>query len=212
MYASDSINGLFADLLAEKLALPASVIVQVEFSTKNHNSKVPSLEYNSIKNADITSINQEMKSFTGYMVDDVSQEIVVNGKYTFVTQVLSAASLIRKGDIISKNNTIITYGAYENFPDYVPENLYGMQLKKTIGSGSIVKLTDLFFPISIKEKDTVDITYNSQNLYLKTKGIALQRGAIGDYIKIKNEKSGTILIGRITAKKTVEVKANNDEK
>ena len=64
-----------------------------------------------------------------------------------------------------------------------------------------VKRDDLEIDIN----DPVNIIYSSGAINLKTVGIALGAGAVGDMIKVKNTSSGAVLLGQIINKNTVQV-------
>jgi flagella basal body P-ring formation protein FlgA len=65
-------------------------------------------------------------------------------------------------------------------------------------------------PSVIKNNDPVNIIYSSGSISLKTVGISMGVGAVGDMIKVKNSSSGAVLLGQIINKNTVQVGGNND--
>jgi flagella basal body P-ring formation protein FlgA len=63
----------------------------------------------------------------------------------------------------------------------------------------------------IKNADPVNIIYSSGSINLKTSGIALRAGAVGDMIKVKNGTSGIVVLGKIINNNTVQVSGDNHE-
>jgi flagella basal body P-ring formation protein FlgA len=80
-----------------------------------------------------------------------------------------------------------------------------MQARQYIKPGSMFRSSDLVSPAVIKVNDPVNIIFSSGAINLKTVGIAMGNGAVGDMIKVKNESSGAVLLGQIVNKNTVQV-------
>jgi len=91
--------------------------------------------------------------------------------------------------------------------DYITDqsDIIGMQAKKYISMGNMFKLSDVSRPSVIKQNDPVSIIYSSGTINLKTVGVAMGAGAVGDMIKVKNSTSGAMLLAQVTNKNTVQV-------
>ena len=85
-----------------------------------------------------------------------------------------------------------------------------MQAKKYIAVGKMFKLNEISSPPVIKNNDPVNIIYSSGAINLKTMGVSMGTGAVGDIIKVKNSSSGAVLLGQIINKNTVQMGGNNE--
>ena len=132
----------------------------------------------------------------------------ISGKYITYIMAPVAARYIKFGDIIqgsditSKKMRLDTFK--KGFATETSE-VIGMQAKKYIAVGRMFNLNDILSPPVLKNNDPVNIIYSSGTISLKTVGIALGTGAVGDMVKVKNTSSGAILLGQIINKNTVQV-------
>jgi len=132
----------------------------------------------------------------------------ITGKFNSFFEVPVAAKIIRVGDIIIATDIKIQKIRSNKVKDGIALNeqeVIGLQARKFIIAESVFKLNELSKPHVIKANDPVNIIYASNNLMLKTAGIALGSGAIGETIKVKNEDTGNVLLGEIVNKNTVQV-------
>ncbi|WP_340680546.1 flagellar basal body P-ring formation chaperone FlgA [Paraglaciecola sp.] len=83
------------------------------------------------------------------------------------------------------------------------ESVLGARVKRRLISGRPVEPDDLCF---VCKGDSVVISAESQYMQVKTNGIALEDGNIGDTIRVKNSRSNKNLLAQIVS--THEVKVN----
>ena len=83
-----------------------------------------------------------------------------------------------------------------------PSILIGSRSKRNIRSGSPVLLNQICM---VCKGDSVNIYANLRGLRIKTTGIALEDGTLGEQIQIKNKKSGKILNARVDGVESVQV-------
>ncbi len=57
----------------------------------------------------------------------------------------------------------------------------------------------------IEEDMQVEIIHHSTHISVQMEGIALENGQFGDWIKVKNIKSGRIILAKVVAEKKVNV-------
>ena len=57
----------------------------------------------------------------------------------------------------------------------------------------------------IEEDMQVKIIHHSTHISVQMEGIALENGQFGDWIKVKNIKSGRIILAKVVAEKKVNV-------
>lgn len=207
-FCSDvAIHDLLSEAVSEKLKVNHDQ-VRVEIKP----SDVFKVKADDISNIAITFLNTREKTFDSRLTTHNNMNYEISGRYELYTKALIASQVIKQGDIISEHNTHLVDIASEPGRHHSNiDEIYGMQIKKNIYKGSVIKFSDLVHPVIVKERDIVDVVYISGNVYLKTKGIALQKGAFGDYIKIKNEKSGAVLSAKIIDNKTVEISSDHEK-
>ena len=83
-----------------------------------------------------------------------------------------------------------------------PSILIGSRSKRNIRSGTPVLLNQICM---VCKGDSVNIYANLKGLRIKTTGIALEDGTLGEQIQIKNKKSGKILNARVDGVESVQV-------
>ena len=132
---------------------------------------------------------------------------------TFKTEiyapVASAAETLGKFQIIKRSDVKI---AYKNIPG-LNDGYYlsgkkaaGREAKFFIAAGSALTNANTERKRIINFGDTVNIIYKSSGLILKTKGMALQAGALNSVIRVKNIQSGTVLACIVKSDKVVAVR------
>ncbi len=108
---------------------------------------------------------------------------------------------LRESDIIARQTRINRPGVYASRPSEV----VGRSLRKNLSQGEAVPL-DLLVNVPIIERGkSVTIIVRSGGIMVKTKGEALESGALGQQIKVRNLSSKTIVTAVVMAKDTVEV-------
>ncbi|TMP77662.1 flagella basal body P-ring formation protein FlgA [Pseudoalteromonas phenolica] len=82
------------------------------------------------------------------------------------------------------------------------ENLIGSRSKRVIRTGASIGLHHICM---VCKGDNVTIYAKTRTLTIKTTGIALQDGNIGEQIRVKNQKSGKTISARVKDIESVEV-------
>jgi flagella basal body P-ring formation protein FlgA len=215
-YAGNDNDGIFdktvTDLLQEKIT-DNRITVEPEYTSK---SKASSIRTNQdkIKSIVIEKFDSKPSEFLlniSYLDGKIDS---LSGKYVSYVQVPVAARYIKYGEIIHSsdlNNVKVKLDTIKNSDISSAVDIVGMQAKKYIAVGSIIKKADVVNPPVIKNNDPVNIVYSSGAINLKTSGVALGTGAVGDMIKVKNASSGVVLLGQIINKNTVQVSGSNNE-
>jgi flagella basal body P-ring formation protein FlgA len=80
--------------------------------------------------------------------------------------------------------------------------LIGSRSKRNIRSGMPVLLNQICM---VCKGDAVNIYATIKGLRIKTTGIALEDGTLGEQVQIKNKKSGKILNARVDGVESVQV-------
>ncbi len=173
------------------------------------------------KNATVYAVKVEINNlkYSGYhtalikILDRKTGELIGIDDITFKTEIYApvavASESIGRFQIIKPADVKISY---ENIPSLndgyclKSKKIAGREAKFFIGSGSALTNANTERRRIINFGDTVNIVYNKYGLILKTKGIALQAGALNSLIRVRNAASGEILNCMVKSNKTVAVR------
>ena len=86
-----------------------------------------------------------------------------------------------------------------------PSQAVGMQLKRSVTPNQPISTTDLVRPAVVGRDSIVRIVLDSQGLSLSGQGIALEAGAMGERIRIRNPSSRAVLEAQVIAPGVVRV-------
>jgi flagella basal body P-ring formation protein FlgA len=119
---------------------------------------------------------------------------------------IGAGKLIDSDDVNDVNVGLKKF----NLKDYVTkEQVVGMQAKRRLPSGILIKKQDLVSPVIVKSGNMVNVIYQGSNIKLQSSVKAIQNGAAGDSIKLKTLDNKNMLLGTILDKDTVVIDAKN---
>jgi flagella basal body P-ring formation protein FlgA len=115
---------------------------------------------------------------------------------------------LRKGDIVSGadvelsrvNGTTVGRDVIENLSDVV-----GQSLTRDVGQGEMFRNGAVVVTPLVKAGARVTLLYRRGRLEATATGVALENGAAGQEIKVRNEASNKIIEGRVSDPGIVEV-------
>jgi flagella basal body P-ring formation protein FlgA len=109
---------------------------------------------------------------------------------------------IKKGDVIIKE----TYmnGKGDEYPTSL-EDLAGKTLKRDVPANTIVTYQMLERPVAVQRGEVVNMVAENKKLIVLVKGMTIDKGRIGDTVRVKNISSGKEIVGRVTAHNTVTI-------
>lgn len=132
----------------------------------------------------------------------------VSGTYTPLVDVPVLSRQLSKTDVIEAKD-IRMKSISDRFlrKDMVTEaaQLIGQSPRNVISPDRPIRAGEISSPLLIKKGTQVELTYTSPYMSLKATGVALQDGAAGDAIRVKNDKSEKAVSGRVVAAGRVEV-------
>lgn len=131
----------------------------------------------------------------------------ISGTYTPMVSVPVLKKQVGRNDIIEASDL-----SSKLVPDRLvrkdtvsqPSQLIGQSPRATITPDRPIRLMEISSPVVIKKGQPVEITYTSTYMTLKASGVALQDGAKGDLIRVKNDKSEKAVTGRVQEAGRVE--------
>ncbi len=86
-----------------------------------------------------------------------------------------------------------------------PEEALGRELQKSLSAGEPIPLNILAVPPILKRGDPVLIVFRRKGFLIEVRGEALDGGAAGDLVRVRNLQSRTVLRGVVTGPGRVEV-------
>jgi len=91
-----------------------------------------------------------------------------------------------------------------------PAQVIGQEARVTLYAGRPILETSLGAAAVIERNQTVSLVFRSSGLSILTEGRALDRGGVGDQIKVMNLASRTTVTGTIAPDGSVMVNAGNE--
>jgi len=118
-----------------------------------------------------------------------------------LTRSLERGALVRAGDVTREykpRNEVLT--AYVS-----PDQAAGMELKRALGAGQMLRDADLMRPELVRRGEAVVIIYRTGGIYLTIRGKAEESGALGEMVAITNLQSKRSVHGVVTGPGEVTV-------
>jgi flagellar basal body P-ring formation protein FlgA len=129
----------------------------------------------------------------------------VHVRVTETAPVVVASVNLARGEVISAAHLTVemrpSHFIRVNYLDS-PELLIGSRSKRNIRSGTPLLLSQICM---VCKGDAVTIFATIKGLRVKTTGIALEDGSLGEQVKVKNKKTGKVLNARVDGVESVQV-------
>ena len=144
-----------------------------------------------------------------FIADGKTESVIpVSGTYGAMVDVPVVTRQFAKTDVIAQNDIEI-----RAFPERLlrkdtitdSKALIGLSPRQGISPGRPIHTNEIAQPTVIKKGDLVEMGFNTPYIHIKTAGIALQDGAKGDAIRVKNQKSERAVSAKVIAAGKVEV-------
>jgi len=122
--------------------------------------------------------------------------------------VLVLTRSLRRGDILKESDVTVRQIKVNRPGVYASRvsEVVGRSVTKNLSQGETLTLNSVFDAPIIERGKSVIILAKSGGLAVKAKGEALESGALGDTIRVRNVTSRTVLTAVVVAEDTVEVK------
>jgi flagella basal body P-ring formation protein FlgA len=131
--------------------------------------------------------------------DSTPWKIYLTAKVAITVPVVIAKQAIDKGTLLNRQNVTIAYRDSLKIRGTHINNLsqvIGSKAKRKITKGRSITRKNVCV---VCKGDNVSIMAKSKNFLIKTQGIALANGSIGDQVKIKNSRSGKTITAKVNA-------------
>lgn len=124
------------------------------------------------------------------------------------TKVFVLTDNARRGDTITENlvaaRDTILHGHNSVYPVRV-DDILGKVLKRNAVAGTVITASLLDDPILIQKGEMVTIIVENRRLLVQAKGKALEKGRMGETIRVKNVSSEKEIFAKVVGENTVNV-------
>ena len=117
-------------------------------------------------------------------------------------EILVLNKSIEKGNYIKKSDLTFIKSPKKNIFYNSKEELIGRKVKQNLKKGQYIQPRHLFAKYSVNEGDPVVIVSKFKNAEVSTGGIVMKSGNVGDVLEVKNQRSGKVVKGILTKKRS----------
>jgi flagella basal body P-ring formation protein FlgA len=207
VFTKEALEALAITYIDEKIKSQANPHKELKLSTVPLDERLP--DRNCDSELELSTANEPPYN------RQVTLQIKCNGtqnwtQYVHVrvlkmSPVIIATTNLARGELITADNLKITmkpshFVRMQSLQSL--ELLIGSRSKRNIRSGMPVMLNQICM---VCKGDPVNIFASLRGLKIKTSGIALEDGIIGEQVKVKNKKSGKVLKARVDGVESVLV-------
>jgi flagella basal body P-ring formation protein FlgA len=133
---------------------------------------------------------------------NLAGNIVASVRVLVPTRQLLAGAIVGAGDLTPR---LVPANVMSGAVAVDPAQAVGLQLRRMAFAGQPVPLADLARPDAVAKHDRVLLALAMPGLDVGAVGEALDAGAIGDQITVRNPTSGAVLSGQITGPDQVRI-------
>jgi flagellar basal body P-ring formation protein FlgA len=131
--------------------------------------------------------------FTGIAVETVETAVL--------TRNVDRGEVLKTSDVVVERRPKAEVGS-----DAATRNqAVGMQMRKLLRAGQVLKTADMGKPDLVQRDDNVTLIYETAGLYLTMRGKALESGAEGDTVNVLNALSKRTVSGVVTGRGQVAI-------
>jgi flagella basal body P-ring formation protein FlgA len=125
------------------------------------------------------------------------------------TKVFILTSSGKKGDVLRAESIAAKETHFNEKKTGYPsklDDIVGRTLKKDVATGTVVAYSMIEDPVVIQKGEVINIVAENKKLLVQTKGKAMEKGRMGDSIRVKNILSEKEIFGKVVDDNTVSVK------
>lgn len=118
--------------------------------------------------------------------------VTLRGRITRMVEVPVLQSTLNSGDIIAQKDIdwiTLPSKRLRNHTVTSADGLVGMQVRRRITGQKPVRSSEVHVPIVVEKGGVLTLIYESENIHLRTLGVALQDGREGELIRVRNIRS-----------------------
>lgn len=198
------------DLLREELLSQNAGAIDAEKLDISIQKGAKELEEANFDNAQINSveIDEKQNRFTAFVTINDLIPLEINGKYLELVSVPALKQKMTSKQVITEND--ITYIDVDKRKLarglIVDENdLIGKSPARTIFANRAISTRYVKEKDLVQERKAVTLYFNSGMIQMQDLGVAMENGAKGDFIRVRNSNSNVIVSGKVIGENLVEV-------
>ena len=140
--------------------------------------------------------------------DSFGRERSLAVRLTWTQSVLVLTRSLKKGDVLKETDVAVRQVRVNKPGVYASKvsDVVGRSVTKNLSQGEALALNLVADTPIIEKGKSVNIVVRSGALVVSTKGEAMESGALGDLIKVRNTGSKTVISAVVVGNDTVEVK------
>jgi flagella basal body P-ring formation protein FlgA len=186
--------------------------VRIEITVQNRDSfKVSPSEKLSIMEIAVTKRSKRyMATLLLKDAEGLSRTVALQGKYDEFVTIPTLKNSLLTGDVVREADisyTEINSNRLNRNSIMDVNNLIGKTARRMLRANNPVSTTELGLAQSVIKNKMVTMVYRDNALILRTAGIALDSGAAGDVIRVKNAKSNQIVQATVEDVNVVRVES-----
>jgi flagella basal body P-ring formation protein FlgA len=187
-------NEIMLDNRGLSIALPASEAPSFDLANFSYDTQSKRFRTELVANKAATPVRQ---SLTG--------RVVVKRQVPVLSKRLSSGTVVSANDL-----EWITVNEDQLGSDVLlqAENIVGQELRHDQGSGLLLRTRDLTLPRLVLRGSIVTMKVHTPLMQITVQGRALQDGAKGDTVRVKNLQSNRIIEGQVESSGTVAIKVD----
>lgn len=198
------------DVLRDEILNQSSHVIESENLRIDIQQGLQDLENSTQDMVMINSLEVEEKQnrFTAFLTIDGLIPVEVTGRYTEITSVPALKHKMSKKDIITEDDIVyVDIDTRKLARGYVIDEseLIGKSPARTLFSSRAIPLRHVKAPDLVEERKAVTLYFKSGAIEMQDMGIAMESGAKGDFVRVRNASSDVIISGRVMGKNLVEV-------
>lgn len=141
--------------------------------------------------------------FSGRVTAPGQNTVQFRGKYYTHHQVPVLARRMQNGEIITAADiTMVSMPSKRLLSSrYIAdtETMIGKTLKRNIAANRPLRRQDISLPVAVEKDKQVTMIFRSGTMQLTDLGLSMDKGSVGDVVRVKNLKSGQMIRARIEA-------------
>ena len=185
--------------------------VEIEVYNFNHLLDVE------ISQFDLKNIDQRNRSFSGiieYIQHNKKLKKNISGKYNEFLVLPVLNRMFKKGEIISEKDIGTMRLNASNLKKNTissPEDIIGKTPRSIIMPNHIINAMDIDAALMVEKGKMINLNYYNNNVSIKMPVQAMESGAIGEVIKVKNLKSNSILSAVVSDRSNVTIMGSHHQ-
>jgi flagella basal body P-ring formation protein FlgA len=131
--------------------------------------------------------------------DEKSWQLYIPVKIQTIVPVLVARVRMNKGTLLNSTNIEVIFKDNSQIRGTVltdPKVVFGARTKRNLSQNSAITNKNTCF---VCKGESVNIVAKSESFEIKSFGIALNDGSLGEVISVRNKKSGRVIQGQVNA-------------